>query len=87
MRQGKRLTETERAELQRRIRGGKTFEQAARAVGCSIKSIQRLLGGAGVPKSRTKPRSPLRLSLAEREARGARHRVLRRSYRAWRADA
>src|SRR5215470_6405152 len=36
-------------------------------VGCSVKSIQRLLGGAGVPQSRCKPRALLRLSLAERE--------------------
>jgi IS30 family transposase len=74
MRRGQRLTAAERSELQERIRGGETFARAAAAVGCSTKSIQRLLGGAGVPKSRRKPRALLRLSLAEREeiSRGAR---------------
>ncbi len=67
MRQGKRLTETQRAELHRRIRGGETFAQAATAVGCSTKSIQRLLGSGRGSKSRPKPRSLLRHSLAERE--------------------
>ena len=67
MRQGQRLTEAERADVHRRIRGGETFARAAAAVGCSTKSIQRLLGGAGVVKVRRKPRALLRLSLAERE--------------------
>ena len=67
MRQGRRLTEAERADLRRRIRGGETYARAAAAVGCSTKSIQRLLGGAGVVKVRSKPRALLRLSLAERE--------------------
>ena len=89
MRWGKRLTEAERAELQRRIRGGETFEQAATAVGCSTKSISRLLGGPGVPKERTKLRAALRLALAEREeiSRGVRaaescHAIARRMGRA-----
>lgn len=67
MRRGRRLTAAERSELRERINGGETFARAAAAVGCSVKSIQRLLGGAGVPKSRRKPRALLRLSLAERE--------------------
>src|SRR2546429_7532867 len=67
MRQGRRLTEAERADLGRRIRGGETYARAAAAVGCSTKSIQRLLGGAGVGKVRSKPRALLRLPLAERE--------------------
>jgi hypothetical protein len=67
MLQGKRLTDAERAELQRRLETGETFARAASAVGCSTKSIQQLLGGGGVPKRRTKPRALLRLSLAERE--------------------
>ena len=67
MRQGKRLTDAERAELQRRLGAGATFAQAAAAVGCSTKSIQRLLREGSAPRQRTTPRSPLRLSLAERE--------------------
>jgi IS30 family transposase len=68
MRQGQRLTETERAELhQRIIEGGETYARAAAAVGCSTKTIQRWLGSAGVTKVRRTPRALLRLSLAERE--------------------
>jgi IS30 family transposase len=49
------------------VRAGETHEGAAEAVGCSAKSVQRLLAKTGGVKSRAKPRSPLRLSLAERE--------------------
>jgi len=62
-----RLTFAERSELQRRVRAGETYVGAAAAVGCSSKSVQRLLAKTGGIKSRTRPRSPLRLSLAERE--------------------
>jgi IS30 family transposase len=67
MRQGQRLTETERADLHQRIEGGETYARAAAAVGCSTKTIQRWLGSAGVTKVRRTPRALLRLSLAERE--------------------
>ena len=40
---------------------------AAAAVGCSAKSVQRLLRTTGGRKPRRTVRSPLRLSLAERE--------------------
>jgi len=62
-----RLTFAERSDLLRRVRAGETHEEAAAAVGCSAKSVQRLLAKTGGVKSRAKPRSPLRLSLAERE--------------------
>ena len=62
-----RLTSGERSELQRRVRAGETHKSAAAAVGCSAKSVQRLLAKTGGIKSRARPRSPLRLSLAERE--------------------
>jgi len=65
--QGQELTFAERLELQRRVREGETFEVAAAAVGCSTKSVQRLLAKTGGLKPRTRPRSLLRLSLAERE--------------------
>jgi transposase, IS30 family len=64
---GGSLTAAERAELLRRIRDGETFEGAAAAVGCSSKSVQRLLARSGGVKSRTRPRARLRLSVAERE--------------------
>jgi len=64
---GGSLTAAERAELLRRIRDGETFEGAAAAVGCSSKSVQRLLARSGGVKCRARPRARLRLSLAERE--------------------
>jgi len=63
----RRLSRADRAEIERRIRGGETFTTAAEAVGCSTKSIQRFLALTGGLKSRIKQRSPLRLSLADRE--------------------
>lgn len=63
----RRLSNSERLEIQRRVRAGETFEHAAMAVGCSTKSIQRLLARTGGVAPRSRPRSPLRLSLAERE--------------------
>jgi IS30 family transposase len=64
---GRRLTEADHLEIQRRISGGETFAAAAAGVGCSTKSIQRFMARTG-GLARTKPeRSPLRLSLSERE--------------------
>lgn len=63
----RRLSNSERLEIQGRVRAGETFEHAATAVGCSTKSIQRLLARTGGMAPRSRPRSPLRLSLAERE--------------------
>jgi IS30 family transposase len=62
-----RLTGAERLELQRRVRAGETHEVAATAVGCSAKSVQRLLVKTGGVKPRSTPQSALRLSLPERE--------------------
>jgi IS30 family transposase len=62
-----RLTGAERLELQRRVRAGATHEVAATAVGCSAKSVQRLLIKTGGVKPRSTPQSALRLSLPERE--------------------
>ena len=63
----RRLSRTDRSEIERHIRAGETFETVAAAVGCSTKSIQRYLALTGGIKSRCKERSPLRLSLGERE--------------------
>jgi IS30 family transposase len=62
-----RLSYTERLEIQCRVGAGATHAAAATAVGCSAKSVQRLLLKTGGLKGRSKPRSSLRLSLAERE--------------------
>jgi hypothetical protein len=63
----RRLSQADRLEIERLIRGGETFETAATAVGCSTKSIQHFLALTGGLKSRLKERSALRLSLADRE--------------------
>jgi hypothetical protein len=64
--QAHRLTGAERLELQRRVRAGETHAVAA-AVGCSAKSVQRLLVKTGGVKPRARPQSALRLSVPERE--------------------
>jgi IS30 family transposase len=64
---GHRLTCAERLELQRRVRSGETHQSAAAALGCSAKSVQRLLVKTGGLMPRTMPQSALRLSLSERE--------------------
>jgi IS30 family transposase len=63
----RRLSHADREEIERRIRAGETFETTAAAVGCSTKSIQRYLALTGGIKQRIKARSPLRISLGERE--------------------
>lgn len=63
----RRLSQADRATIESLIWGGATFEAAAAAVGCSTKSIQRFLALTGGLKRRLKPRSPLRLSIKERE--------------------
>ena len=65
--QSHRLAPAERWELLRLVRSGETYQAAARVVGCSSKSVQRLLARTGGIKSRSTPRSALRLSPAERE--------------------
>ncbi len=62
-----RLTDSQRLEICRRVAAGETFAEAAAAVGCSIPSVARLMARTGGMRPRVKPRSPLRLSLAERE--------------------
>ncbi|MBU6424208.1 MAG: helix-turn-helix domain-containing protein [Chloroflexota bacterium] len=51
----------------RRIAAGETHPRVAAAVGCSTKSVQRLLVRSGGLASQTRPRSALRPWLAERE--------------------
>lgn len=66
--QGTKLTLEEQVDLHRRVEAGETFEAAALAVGCSTKSIQRLVVRAGGMVLRSPHvRSSLRLSVEERE--------------------
>ena len=41
---GRRLSQIDHVEIQRRVSEGETFARAAQAVGCSTKSIQRFNG-------------------------------------------
>jgi len=63
----RRLSQADRAQLERLIRAGETYATAATMVGCSEKSVQRYMALTGGLKSRLKERSPLHLSLAHRE--------------------
>jgi DNA-binding CsgD family transcriptional regulator len=64
---GRRLSAEERLQILQRVAVGATFATVAAAMGCSTKSIQRLMSRTGGLAPRVQPRSPLRLSLAERE--------------------
>ena len=64
---GRRLSHEDHVEIQRRVSEGETFASAAAAVGCSTKSIQRFMARTGGMLPRSRARSPLRLSLADRE--------------------
>src|SRR5258705_7059368 len=64
---GHRLTCAERLKLLCRVRSGETHQSAAAALGCSAKSVQRLLEKTGGLMPRTMPQSALRLSHSERE--------------------
>ena len=64
---GRRLSDAERMEARERIAVGQTHAQVAQAIGCSTKSIQRLLIRTGGLPPRPRARSSKRLTLAERE--------------------
>lgn len=63
----RRLSQVDRLRIDRLNRAGETYATTAAMVGCSTKSIQRYLRLTGGLKDRTKERSPLRLSLGDRE--------------------
>lgn len=62
-----RLSAEDRRALIDRVRAGQIRREAAAAVGCSTKSLQRLMVRTGGIKPREGSRSEVRLSLAERE--------------------
>lgn len=67
---GNRLTYTDRLEILERVSRGETHGQVARAVGATTRTVSNVLRAAGGPlsrRARRRPRSPLRLSLVERE--------------------
>jgi len=61
------LTATEQLEALQRVRAGATQTAAAAALECSPNTVRRLVRTTGGVKPRVRPRSALRLSLAERE--------------------
>ena len=65
--QGKHLTGKEHDEIHRRIGAAESFAKVAAAIGCSTKSIQRLLTARKEGNRKPRVRSPRRLSCAERE--------------------
>ena len=65
--QGKHLTGKEHDEIHRRIGAAESFAKVAAAIGCSTKSIQRLLTARKQRNRKPGVRSPRRLSCAERE--------------------
>ena len=62
-----RLSEKDRLEIGDRIWSGQTHAEVAAAVGCSTKSIQRLLTCTGGLAPRGRNRSSRQLTVAERE--------------------
>lgn len=65
---GFRLSHADRQKLGRLVRAGASHDEAAKAVGCSTKAVQRYLAATGGIKDRARPRSTWRLTLNEREA-------------------
>jgi IS30 family transposase len=67
---GNRLSQADRLEILERVAAGETRSQVASALGCGTATVSRVLratGGRPSRRSRRRPRSPLRLSLLERE--------------------
>ena len=65
--EGRHLTGAEQAEIHRRRAAGEVTAKTAAFIGCSDRSIRRLLHRGWPPRGSTRERSPLRLSCAERE--------------------
>jgi IS30 family transposase len=67
---GNRLSYEERLLVLERVAAGETLPEIARELGTSPQTVGRVLriaGGRPSRRSRRRPRSPLRLSLIERE--------------------
>jgi IS30 family transposase len=67
---GNRLGYLERLEILERVSRGESQPQIACVLGCTTRTVRRVLraaGGTPSRRSRRRPRSPLRLSLSERE--------------------
>ena len=63
-----RLSDAQRAQIEALIAAGTKRAQVAEAVGCTERTVSRWLVRTGGLRSRVRPRSQLRLGLAERES-------------------
>lgn len=64
---GRRLSDAQRSEIRTLLSSGASMESVAATIGCSFKSVQRLLARNGGLKDRPRSRSLLRLAATERE--------------------
>lgn len=64
---GRRLSNTERTEIRRRIHAGEQYRAVAATMRCSVPTVQQVIRQAGGLAPRTRPRATRHLSLAERE--------------------
>ncbi len=62
-----RMSYADRLVVLELLAAGRSPDEAGRAVGCTGRSVRRLVFALGGVKARKRPRSPLRLSLQERE--------------------
>ena len=62
-----RMTRDDRLLVMEMLASGSSAQEAGRAVGCTARSVGRLLAALGGVKARRRPRSSLRLSLEDRE--------------------
>ena len=62
-----RMTRDDRVLVMALLSSGASAEEAGRAVGCTGRSVRRLVVALGGVKARKRPRSPKRLSLEDRE--------------------
>jgi len=65
-----RLSQADRLEILERVSRGETQPEVAHSMGCGVRTVARVMARAGGTPSRRlrcRPRSPLRLSLSQRE--------------------
>jgi len=62
-----RMTYADRVVVLELLAAGRSAEEAGKAVGCTGRSVRRLVLALGGVRARNRPRSPLRLSLQDRE--------------------
>jgi IS30 family transposase len=62
-----RMTRADRLLVMELLSSGRSADEAGAAVGCTGRSVRRLVVRLGGVKARTRPRSPKRLSLEDRE--------------------